>query len=95
MHILVVVFQGSVYQEHGVYRTYNQGEHRSASVTGFCIAGPEISSRVSGYTRVEMRNSWELGNCDEIVSRLASHGFAMVRSEILEEDIEELCDDGC
>lgn len=35
------------------------------------------------------------GNCDEIVSRLASHGFARVRSEILEEDIEELCDDGC
>ncbi|KUG09256.1 hypothetical protein ASZ90_016629 [hydrocarbon metagenome] len=48
MHILVLFFRGSVYQEHEVYRTYNQGEQRSAWVTGFCIAGPEISSRVSG-----------------------------------------------
>jgi len=71
----------SVFQEHEVYRTYNQGEQRSAWVTGFCIAGPEISSHVSGYTRGEMRNSWEFGNCDEIVSRLPSHGFARVRSE--------------
>ncbi|HIH26840.1 MAG TPA: hypothetical protein HA256_02425 [Methanoregulaceae archaeon] len=44
---------------------------------------------------VEMRNSGEQGTAIEIVSRLASHGFARARSEILAEDIGELCDDGC